>query len=102
MELYNAETGKLLCGSYPNFGQTNRTYDEKGYIGIPPCLWGDEDGLPAPVLLSLDTQLLAVKKNNNTIGHYGDMASWQMRGIVVPKEPKLQRRGPWIQPDLHV
>ena len=38
-----------------------------------------------PVLLTLDTQLLSVKKNNNTYGHYGEMASWQMRGIVVPK-----------------
>ena len=42
-------------------------------------------GLIAPELLSLDTTLLSIKRNNNTIGHTGEMASWQMRGLVVPK-----------------
>jgi hypothetical protein len=30
--------------------------------------------------------LLSIKRNNNTLPHTGEMASWQMRGIVVPKK----------------
>jgi len=86
MELYNAQTGKLLCGMKPEFGNGTETYNEEGYVALPPCVWGNpEDGLMEPPFLSLDTELLAIKKNNNTYGHYGEMASWQMRGVVVPK-----------------
>jgi hypothetical protein len=72
----------------PIVGQGEKeTYDEPGYIAIPPCLWGDAaDGLQEPVLLPLDTTLLSIKQCNSTMHHTGDMAMWQMRGIVVPKE----------------
>ena len=54
---------------------------------MPPCLWGpEEEGLMPPTFLSFDTNLLGVKKNNNTYAHYGEMAMWQMRGILVSKE----------------
>lgn len=91
MELYNADTGKLLCHMEPIFGQGVEVFNEKNYVALPPCVWGSvEDGLEEPELLSLDTELLSIKRNNNTIGHYGEMASWQMRGIVVPvAEPSL-------------
>lgn len=105
MELYNANTGKLLCGMYPEYGQGTVLYDEKGYLALPPCLWGNpSDGLMPPVLLSLDTELLSIKRNNNTYGHYGEMASWQMRGIVVPMEEELQMRRAASNtlPDLNV
>lgn len=87
MELYDADTGQLLCGMTPVVGQSTRVYDETGFVSLPPCLWGDPaEGLQAPILLSLDTELLSVKRNNNTYGHYGEMASWQMRGIVVSRK----------------
>jgi hypothetical protein len=91
MELYNADTGQLLCHMEPVRGQGRESFDEHGFLAIPPCLWGNKDeGLPQPELLSLDTTLLSIKRNNSTLGHTGEMASWQMRGIVVPKssEPK--------------
>jgi hypothetical protein len=88
MELYNADTGRLLCHVEPVFGQSDRIYDERGFVELPPCLWGDTtDGLLEPEFLGLDTELLSIKRNNNTVGHLGEMASWQMRGIVVPVQP---------------
>jgi len=84
IELYNLDTGSLLCRQTPVWGTgVAEKFDEAGYLLIPPCLWGDEEGLVPPELLTLDTYLLSVKRNNNTYGHYGEMASWQMRGIVL-------------------
>jgi len=84
MELYNADNGQLLCRQTPVFGTGSLDrFDELGYVAIPPCLWGNEEGLVPPVYLPLTTNLLSVKKNNNTYGHYGEMASWQMRGIFL-------------------
>lgn len=92
MDLFNADTGKLLCHMEPIYGASDELYDEHGFLAIPPCLWGDiSEGLVEPELLSLDTTLLSIKRNNNTLGHTGEMASWQMRGIVVPKEQKRQQ-----------
>jgi hypothetical protein len=86
MDLINADTGRLICHVEPLHGESDELYDEHGFIAIPPCLWGDKaDGLLEPELLSLNTTLLSIKRNNNTWPHTGDMASWQMRGIVVPK-----------------
>jgi hypothetical protein len=89
MELYNADTGTLLCGVEPVRGQgSGEDYDEEHFIAIPPCLWGRKsEGLLPPFLLALDTTLLSIKRNNNTWGHTGEMASWQMRGVVVPRTP---------------
>ena len=43
-----------------------------GYLSLPPCLWGDEEGLHPSVLLPPNTELVSVKKNWNThMGHYG-------------------------------
>jgi len=85
MELYNADTGTLICRQVPIYGQGNPSdkYDELGYIKIPPCLWGYENGLVPPTTLFLDTNLTSIKRNNNTNGHYGEMASWQMRGVFL-------------------
>ena len=71
-ELYNADTGSLLChSSEPIRGQSDELYDEHGFLSIPPpCLWGDSmTGLMASELLSLDTTLLSIKRNNKTLGH---------------------------------
>ena len=62
-------------------------FDELGYITLPPCLWGpEEEGLVPPTFLSFDTNLISVKRNNNTYTHYGEMASWQMRGVLVKQD----------------
>ena len=75
-----------------------------GYIAIPPCLWGsEEEGLVPPTFLSFETNLLSIKRNNNTNAHYGDMAMWQMRGVMVKKEEEERKaeRGqvPWFHDD---
>ena len=86
MELWNADTGALLCRQTPHYGESQAAtpenpYDEKGYIAIPPCLFGDEsEGLYPPHYLSYDTNLTFIKWNNNTYYHYGEMDMWQMRG----------------------
>ncbi len=60
---------------------TGSKWDEAGYLTLPPCLWGDEGGLEPSVFLPSGTPLVSIKRNRNTdLGHYGDMASWQMRG----------------------
>ena len=87
IELYNADTMELLCAQLPVYGEGNThadKFDEKGYVALPPCLWGGADeGLAPPVPLKYSTNLLSVKRNNATVGHYGEMASWQMRGIML-------------------
>ncbi|CAB9505419.1 Stress up-regulated Nod 19 [Seminavis robusta] len=95
MELYNADTGQLLCHVQPKPGKsTNKVYDELGYLAIPPCLWSHnpDDGLMEPPFLSTDTNLLSIKRNNNTVGHFGEMASWQMRGVVVMHREDSQKK----------
>ena len=80
MELYNVDTGELLCRQEPVFGQgSGQPYDELGYIALPPCLWGPaSEGLVPPTLLAWNTNLMSIKRNNNPYSHYGEMASWQV------------------------
>ena len=85
LELYRNDTGEILCRQLPVYGTGNVAadkYDEAGYVALPPCLWGDEDSLVTPFELPYGTPLLSIKKNRNThVGHFGEMASWQMRGL---------------------
>lgn len=87
LELYRNDTGtpQLLCRQLPEFGTGNfpaDKFDEANYIALPPCLWGDDKGLEPSQFLGKNTPLISIKKNDNThVGHYGDMASWQMRGV---------------------
>ena len=50
---------------------------------LPPCLWGDtSEGLDVPSWLPANTPMVSIKRNHNThAGHFGEMASWQMRGV---------------------
>jgi hypothetical protein len=89
--LYRNDPGhemELLCHQAPIYGNGTGVnskagiYDEAGYLALPPCLWGDEPGLHPSLLLPKNTPLVSIKKNVNThMGHYGEMASWQMRGL---------------------
>jgi hypothetical protein len=92
MALYDADTGELLCYMEPVYGISNQLYDERGFLAIPPCLWGEhDDSLVDPPRLSLDTTLLSIKRNNSTLPHTGEMASWQMRGAIIPRKDALLR-----------
>jgi hypothetical protein len=89
-ELWNADTGKLICkqeavyGSEVSGATGARRFDEKGYLALPPCVWGSaSDGLEEPPLLTWDTNLTSIKKTNSTYAHTGEMALWQGRGILV-------------------
>jgi len=87
MELYHADTGRLLCAHYPLYGRSDNIFDELGFIAIPPCLFGsEEEGLRPPTFLPFDANLLSIKRNNNTYTHYGEMAMWQMRGVMVKQQ----------------
>jgi hypothetical protein len=85
IELYNSDTGNILChvDGILGSGNANITFDEKDYLKLNPCLWGQDRGLLTPEFLKWDTNLTSIKRSNNTNAHYGDMASWQMRGVVV-------------------
>lgn len=90
MELFNADTGESICRNVPTYGTLTegatgvRRFDEKGYLALPPCVWGDTaQGLRSPPLLTWDTNLTAIKVCNSTYGHTGEMARWQGHGIIV-------------------
>ena len=60
--------------------------DESGYLALPPCIFGQEPGLQPSQWIGPNTPMFSVKKNRNTnMGHYGEMASWQMRGVNFPE-----------------
>ena len=81
-------TPQLLCRQESKYGQgdfVHDKWDEAGYITLPPCLWGDDEGLDAAPWLPDDTPVFSIKRNRNThLGHFGEMASWQMRGVDFP------------------
>eukprot|EP00117_Sycon_ciliatum_P044302 scpid42913/ scgid31984/ len=83
MELYNADTGELICAVKPILGEGDEPMNEAGYVvGIPPCSWGSaEEGMAEPPVLDLNTNLMSVKKSNSTNYHYGVMSHWQMRAV---------------------
>ena len=79
LELWNNDTGALLCRSVPAYGGAgnawlDKAYDEEGYIATPPCLWGDPAfGLaPPPIVTGVTIQVVAV--TNTTHAHHGEMA----------------------------
>mgnify|MGYP006091273867 FL=1 len=88
-ELWNADTGALICRQVPHYGASKAAtpgnpYDEIGYAAIPPCLFSDTpgDGLEPTPFLAYNQNLTAIKWNNNTYDHFGEMAMWQMRGYA--------------------
>ena len=90
LELFDAASGALLCRQTPLYGGGDLAdkFDEAGYATIPPCLWrggggGDDAALPAAPFLPFNATLRTVAVQNATYGHYGQMASWQMRGVLT-------------------
>eukprot|EP00322_Chrysochromulina_rotalis_P000677 CAMPEP_0115847920 /NCGR_PEP_ID=MMETSP0287-20121206/10641_1 /TAXON_ID=412157 /ORGANISM="Chrysochromulina rotalis, Strain UIO044" /LENGTH=898 /DNA_ID=CAMNT_0003301789 /DNA_START=6 /DNA_END=2702 /DNA_ORIENTATION=+ len=91
IELYRNDTGvpELLCRQQTRYGAGNVTadkFDEAGYVALPPCLWGEpHESLAPPSWLPSLTPMYSIKRNRNThAGHFGEMASWQMRGVAFP------------------
>ena len=83
LELWNRDTAELICRITPVLGKGDKVFDEAGYLFLPPCQWGEEEGLLSPPVLDLDANLTAIKRANNTEYHYGVMGIWQMRGAYV-------------------
>lgn len=84
LELYNADTGALLCRIIPTHGSSDQSKNENGYLWLPPCVWGDQaDGLTPPPVLHMDTNFTSIKRTNSSVYHYGVMAIWQMRGLYL-------------------
>ena len=85
-ELWNADTNELLCNvtavyGDARYGALSGVFNERGYVAIPPCLFGYQPGLRTPHQLRPDTKIRAVKVFNNTYRHLGQMAQWT--GLAV-------------------
>jgi len=88
IELKIKETGEVLCRQKPLWGTgdvEHDPFDDAGYATLPPCLWrgvNDSDiSLPPRPRVPIHATLRTVCRQNSTIGHTGQMASWQMRGV---------------------
>jgi hypothetical protein len=83
-ELYNADTNELLCRVTPLIGKSTTPMDEESYLWLPPCQWGDRaDGLLKPPIITLETNLLGIKRANASVGHFGVMAIFQGRAAYA-------------------
>ena len=82
MELFNADTGQLICRNQAVYGGSDAPRDEEGYVvAIPPCVWGGGAGAPAPLRLHSSTRLRSVARYNSSMAHSGVMAFWMGRGV---------------------
>jgi hypothetical protein len=78
MELYNEQTGQLLCRTAPKYGSGFLPGDEDGYVvGIPPCVWGSPPLAPPPRLRRKDL-VRTVARYNSTQERHGVMSLWIM------------------------
>jgi len=83
-ELYNADSGELLCVALPQEGKSSNVYDERGYLYAPPCAWGaTKDGFLPPPHFQLDTNLTIIAYYNSTYTHTGQMGIWQMKAAFA-------------------
>ena len=59
VDMINADTNETICHATPVYGTGDEPLNEAGYAaGILPCIWGTkEEGLRAPPVLSLDTNI---------------------------------------------
>lgn len=88
LEVYNNQTGELLCREETYHGQGTDLkpggdkFDQEGYIDIAPCMWGSPPLMPPPLVSGIPLFIKAV--TNSTYGHYGDMALPQMVLASLP------------------
>ena len=81
-ELWSADTNELICRNTPIYGSGTKPMDEASYLmALPPCVWGP--GYADPPILTLDMNLTAIKRANNTNGHWGVMGLWQARSAYL-------------------
>ena len=80
-EIWNSDTGEILCNMTASYGDGGEVFNERGYIAILPCIFGYQQGLQYPFNLVPETNITAVKYFNNTYRHLGQMAQWT--GLMV-------------------
>ena len=87
-ELWNRDTGELICRNTAEYGTGTEPLNETGYVvGVPPCVWGSAaEGLKPPPVITLDMNLTTIKHANSTNGHWGVMALWQARGSYLTNQ----------------
>jgi len=97
VEMWNNDTGKLLCRETTLVGGKGtlpgpKKFDEEGYIAVPPCLWGSaKDGLePPPLMSNMTIKVIAV--TNNTYGHHGEMALPEISLAPIPEDSLLLKK----------
>jgi|TARA_B110000208_G_scaffold33472_1_gene44119 hypothetical protein len=83
MEIWNNETGELICRQEPVYGGTGaiaeKKFDEVGYIAQPPCLWGQGQGLaPMPLVSGINFLIKAI--TNST---YGVRKEGESSGVIA-------------------
>jgi len=81
LDLYDDETGELICHSVPKYGTGEEAGDEKGYlVGMSSCTFDP------PLRMTKETVVRTVARYNNTINRHGVMALWLME-VSDPKPP---------------
>lgn len=89
-ELHDLDSGEIICRNNATYGEGVGAHDEANYVvGIPPCVWGEHDGLNKAPVIHLDGNYSTIKYVNNSVGHYGVMALWQMRATYLSDYEKV-------------
>lgn len=84
IELYNEDTGELICHIKPVLGHNDNPMDESSYLYLPPCIWGsEEEGLAKPPIVHPNTTLYGIKRANSTYYHYGVMVCFMILTLIV-------------------
>jgi len=74
LDLYDDETGELICHSEPTYGDGLDAGNEKGYlVGMSDCVFDP------PRTMKRGQVVRTVARYNNTINHHGVMALWLMQ-----------------------
>ena len=89
-DLFNADTNELICTQKPLYGSgaAGESFQEEGYINVPPCLFGSaEEGLLPPPGgargLPFATRLFSRKICAADYAHHGEMSLWQTYGHLA-------------------
>jgi len=82
IDLYNDDTGELLCHSKPSYGYSSQPGDENNYlVGMSPCIFHK------PPRLTKDTIVRVVARYDSTVNHHGVMALWLISVAEVSSYP---------------